>query len=59
MSAVIIIQNSIRNAIQLTMWSWFKLWLKVRELIPIVKNQNRLKELEEKNLIMQKVFFFF
>lgn len=58
-TAITIIQDSIKNAIELKKWPWLKLWLKIRDYLPIVKNEKRLKELEEENLLIKKVIFFY
>lgn len=55
LTAIKVIQDLIRNNIKLTTWSWYKLWVKVHELIPIVNDQRLLKEIKEKNLELEKV----
>jgi hypothetical protein len=43
------IQRAVRRQIQLKNWPWYRVWLKVRELIPLVHQKRRLAELETEN----------
>ncbi len=55
MAAVLAIQEAVRYHVGLKRWDWYRLWLKVRPLIPLAADKKRLKELEEENLILTKV----
>ena len=43
------VQRNIRNFSKLVDWHWFKLWMKVREIIPMAREKEKINELEAKN----------
>ena len=47
--ALVAIQRAVRHQVQLKCWPWYRLWLKVRQLIPLVAERRRLAQLEEDN----------
>ncbi|KAI1725155.1 myosin head (motor domain) domain-containing protein [Ditylenchus destructor] len=45
----LLIQRAVRRCAQLSKWEWYRAWLKVRQLIPLVMDKKRLTELETEN----------
>uniref|UniRef100_A0A914IBU5 Myosin motor domain-containing protein n=1 Tax=Globodera rostochiensis TaxID=31243 RepID=A0A914IBU5_GLORO len=43
------VQCSVRHFVHVRHWPWFRLWLRVRQLIPLVAERRRLDALEEAN----------
>uniref|UniRef100_A0A183BV89 enoyl-CoA hydratase n=1 Tax=Globodera pallida TaxID=36090 RepID=A0A183BV89_GLOPA len=43
------IQCSVRHFVHVRHWPWFRLWLRVRQLIPLVAERRQLAALEEAN----------
>lgn len=52
---ILIIQNNIRYFIETSKWSWYRLLLIVKELIPLNKDKVKLEELSKTNNELTKV----
>jgi len=53
--AVEIVQQAVKQHVGVKMWEWYRMWRRVRELIPLVRDRKRLQELEEENVKLGKV----
>lgn len=56
---ILYLQRAIRQNITLINWPWYHLYLKIREIIPMVLDQRNLAKLKIENSDLQKVRIFF
>uniref|UniRef100_A0A914RN18 Uncharacterized protein n=1 Tax=Parascaris equorum TaxID=6256 RepID=A0A914RN18_PAREQ len=47
--ALLIIQNNVRNYAELSSWNWYRLFGRVKQMIPMNKDKDRIEELEKEN----------